>query len=401
MKNDEKKPCKWDRVQKLRVTRDGPCERPHCIVCHREHTTHDHPHTCPECIGRIRTDLDDIRQADTLLHLQAIYANGYADASSRIPGANAQVLVGPSVRLDMVRVSKHLRDDHRPGDPLPPLAVLAQWEAQWLVFLNHTPTGRRATLGKTIAYLQNQLAYMANHLDGAPDFLEFSKQVRALRDQAERALHDEREPERGVECFECGDRLVRRFRAPKRCRHKTPAKTALQAGLERAAAGRAHVRDVIGSYPELDGPTMAETAATRMPYPAALSRARAACPECTNQGGISNPTAGQSWECPGCRKEYTPGEYATAVRRDLIENGPADSRHGWCAMTVAAAAAADITGRPITAVTIRTWVERGDHVSVACHWQPGQRVGVQVVYWPDVLRRATETRRKGRNRAVS
>lgn len=386
-------PCHYDRALAIRVTqrhRDdcrtntcegcAPCTAPHCSVCGREHADNDHPQTCPKCEGKVARDLRDLRDDYALLAREALAAgaDGHLVAAAPIPGGNAAVMIGPTVRLPLLRTSRTFRDDHLRGDPLPPLAVLAQWEDVYRAFLGHDhaakPTERakwgqlvavprRATIGGAVGYLIDQLPRIAQRTDG-PDFLAFTRQVRSLRASCDRALHDEREPEEGVECFECGDKLVRRLRQPMPCKHMTPAREWWL---------------TLRSYPELQ-PTVADAQA-----------ARKSCGRCS-QGGVDDPSAGQSWECPGCRKEYDPGEYATAVRRSLIE----ENNMGWCTLVAAADAAQDITKRPITPATIRTWIARGDDVAVCCLWEPGRSFGVQLVYWPDVIERATTTRRPGR-----
>lgn len=380
--------CHYDRGLRYRVTTDHadncpggqhcpgqrgcqPCEEPHCAICGREHATYAAPQTCPECQGKVDDDLADIQAAYTALAVEAVAAGGDGRliAAAPIPGGDAQVLIGPTVRLDVVRVSRTFLKDHavdkhgHTHDPIPPLAVLAQWEDMYRAYLDHT-RAPRASIAGSIRYLRDQLPYIAQRVDG-PDFHAFTKQVRKLRSQLEHALHDEREPERGVECFECGDQLVRRIRDPKRCRHSTKARRWVQ---------------TLASYGlQIHG---TEWHAARLP-----------CNTCAEhgQGGVDDPAAGKSWECPGCRKQYDVGEYTHAVRRSLLDDTEGS---GWCTLQAAAAAAADITGRPISAPTIRVWINRGDDIAIACGWRMGARNGVQVVYWPDVLRRATERRTK-------
>lgn len=381
MTTDHRPPtCHYDRGLRQRVTRNhrddcphelgtgdcpatgngcAPCTAPHCLTCGRNHATNDNPDTCPTCIATIRTDLTDLQTAYTALAIEALDAghNGHLAAAAPIPGGTAQVLIGPTVRLDLLRTSRHWRDDHpvstrtgKPVDPLPPLAILAQWEDIYRTWLNH-PTHHRASLAGAISYLTDQLPYLANHATtpGAPDWLAFTNQIRSLRAQLERVLHDEREPELGVECFECGDRLVRRFRPAQPCRHATPARDELRFW---GALG----------YPE------ALTAAD-------LRAARRPCGRC-DQGGLDDPRAGLSWECPGCRKEYTPGEYATAVRRDLLEGGP--DRDGWTHISMAAEAATLMTQHPFSPQRIRQWVERGKIDARTSD------TGITLVLWSDV-----------------
>lgn len=340
-----------------------PCTAPHCRICGREHASNDQPMTCATCIGKVRADLTDIQQLCRQLRPQAAYAggDGRLAAAAPIPGALAQILIGPSVDPDTVLVSRHWADDHRAADPIPPLAVLAWWEDTWRTWHSHTPAAR-ASIAGAIGYLDQQLTDLAqtDPAEGGPDFADFASAMIHLRISLEHALHDEREPERGVECFECGARLVRRHRDRRVCRHQTPARRVFTQALDLVTLG----------YPEI-GPTPAETRAARVPC---------GKPSC-DQGGLADPSAGQSWECPSCRKDYDPGEYATAVRRSLLDD--ADAGDGWTDIRLAAEAASTLTGRLVPATTVRKWMDRG-RVGSLCLWRPGQRWGQRLVYWPDV-----------------
>lgn len=425
--------CHYDRALGYRVTRRHadhcpgdqtcpasdrgcePCTRPHCAICGREHATLAQPQTCPECQGKIDDDLAQIQADYTALHVEALEAghNGQLVAAAPIPGGDAAVLVGPTVRLGSTRYSPTLAEDHpakgRERTPLPPLAVLAEWEDIYRTYLGHndeeprTETARwgdpvtwhrRATIGSAIAYLSVQLPYIAQRTDG-PDFLAFARQIRRLRAGLEAALHDERSDERGVECFECGDELVRRFREPRRCRHRTKARRDLQAWMRRRAVAIDWLR-TLRSYPELGDVRIDELRAADAPPASLIAEARKPCAACTKawkdtQGGLDDPRHGRSWECPGCRKEYSVSEYATAVRTSLV-NGIDGT--GWCTLQAAGDAATDITGRPVSPAMIRVWIGRGDDIAICCWWKKGARAGVQLVFWPDVLHRATEVRTK-------
>jgi hypothetical protein len=431
--HDEHRPiaCHYDRALRQRVTRrhaddcpartgaldpcpgnDGcePCTHDHCVVCGREHSTTATPMTCPECQGKVDEDLVEILAAYAALAQEAMFggSDGRLVAAAPIPGGEAQVLIGPYVKLPLVRMSRTTREDHRRGDPLPPLAVLAQWEDGYRAYLGHDhqpePTRearwgdlvtapRRATLGGSIKYLRDQLPYIAQRSDG-PDFLAFTRQVRRLRADLEEVLHDERQPERGVECFACGDQLVRRFRPAKHCQHPTPAREQLRAWLLERQDAQDHLR-TLATYPELGGPRVDEVVAAAPPPAQLVAAARQPCEPCAAQpGGIDDPRAGRSWECPGCRKEYTPGEYANAVRTSLVDDRDGS---GWCTVVAAADAAADISGRPVSPAMIRVWIGRGDDIPVACWWKQHARSGVQLVHWPSVLRRACEVRTTSRS----
>src|SRR5205085_873384 len=170
--------------------------------CGREHLDNNHPITGNQCVLATMSDLDDILAADALLATQAIEGEGLAYASAPIPGHNAAVLRGPSVRLDGLRTARgysptDMAEVHRTGDPIPPLGVLAQWEDMWRQWLGHPIPQRRATLARTVAYLRGQVPVMAQQTSG-PDWLKFAAQVRTLRSRLEHQLHDEREHELGV-----------------------------------------------------------------------------------------------------------------------------------------------------------------------------------------------------------
>lgn len=387
-------PCHYDRALGIRVTREHrddcntaacttgckPCTAPHCGACGRGHLTNDQPVTCIGCMRTTRETLGEIRTSYALLAHEALDGgrDGRLVAAAPIPGGTAAVLIGPTVQLNMLRVSRQMSEDHRlhgkGKDPIPPLAILAQWEDLWRDWLDHprparetrrhpgaTARTQRGTVGDAIRYLLLQLDHMAqvDH-PAAPDFQAFVRQMRRLRSQLERALHDEKEPERGVECFECGDQLVRRFRRRAPCTHPTPARVWL---------------GVLTSYG----------------LPAHLSELRAGmrpCGDC-DQGGIEDPSAGQSWECVGCGKDYDPGEYAAAVRRDLLEHGP--DGDGWTHVTMAADAASTLVGMLVPAGTVRKWVERGKVSSRLTD-------GIRLVFWPDVADEAQAA--KARHLAV-
>lgn len=384
--------CHYDRNHGGRVTtehRDDcetpdshrgckPCTAPHCVVCGKEHASNAQPQTCPGCIHKTDQDLAELGSAYAALATEALDggADGHLVAAAPIPGGTAQVLRGPTVPPPAMRTFsgytvKDFLKDHRPTDPLPPLAILAQWEDLYRAFLDHTPGHTRPTLAGTIRYLRDQLQYVAQRTDG-PDYLAFTRQVRDLRAQLERALHNEQQPEHGVECFDCGDTLERRWRRPTRCTHTTAARRELQRWM-------------------------------RLGYPEALSvidirLAYLPCGAC-DQGGIHDPSAGQSWECPGCRKEYDPGEYANAVRRDLLTGGP--DRDGWTHIAMAAEAITMITGVTFGPDRIRRWMDR-NQVAAVCRWRAevrdgvlvGTQNGMRLVLWTDVRDRAAESIRK-------
>lgn len=398
MTDHKAKPCHYDRDAGVRTTRDGdPCPEPHCVLCRRRHLDAAHPLTDDECVGEVRTDLYDILWACRHLRWQA--ARGGSDgrlvAAAPIPGGDAMVMMTRAgVDYEDLIWYPKLAADHK-HIVVPPLLPLMGWEHQWRTYFGQrqrTATGRHP-LTAVVHYLAEHLTRMAQAADG-PDWPGMARAIGDLRRQLEAVLHDEQAGEQGVSCFECGDTLVRRFGKPKPCRHRTPAREHLELVQARAAIGVGWLR-LLATYPEAGGPTYAEIRAARPASSAEISAARVPCGRCVasadGQGGIEDPSVGQSWECTGCRKRYTPGEYAHAVRRDLIEGGPGGD--GWTHITMAAEAASTQTGIVFPPNTVRRWMDRG-RVSSMCRWKPpgadgvATRWGQRLVFWPDVAEEA-------------
>lgn len=429
------KPCVYDRNLGYRATigeHDDDCTDPgahrgcnpcligHCIVCNRTHTTSDHPNTCPDCVGSVREDLTEVTELYRQLPDQAREASndGRPWAGARIPGAAAMVAMGPSVDPQLVRVNREHHLVHLKGDMIPPLAVLAHWEETWAAWLGHDRSGR-TTITRSAGYLDRALSAIAQQTpsfrDGLvvapPEFGEFSKAIGTLRADLERLVHNEQVGEHGVDCFECGAQLTRRIRDPKRCHHKTPARTALADHLrERPDAQLLLAKLRVAG----EQPTRAQVNAARLPSPVMVAAARMPCDRC-DQGGIEDPRPGISWECPACRKRYTPGEYATAVRRDLLDREDGD---GWTEIGLAADAATTLVGHTITALLVRRWMDRNkigaccvwsyDHAGecrdAVWHWDCWlipKPDGKRLVYWPDIADEAVASVERARVAAIA
>lgn len=421
------KPCHRDRTLDQRVTKDhaddcpthngsgpcpgrdgcAPCLADHCTSCRWRHTDPDHPITCPDCVLVTRTDLDDIRWNARHLRFHAVRAgrDGRLLAAAPIPGGDAMVLMARAGAVLEDLIWAHtMDDDHHPDDVVPVLLPLVVWDTRIRGHYGHQLPARPSVTGIT-HYLADRLTDLAQ--DPNADWASLAFDMAALRRQLERVLHDEQEPEQGVACFECGDTLVRRFGKPKPCRHRTPGRDRLVAIEAEAEAARARI-EVLRTYPELGEPTYADLrAARRVPTAAEESAARQPCAVCvasaTGQGGIEDPSVGQSWECSGCRKAYTPGEYANAVRADLLQGGP--DGDGWTHIQMAAEAVSTQTGHLFPPATVRRWMDRTQVASV-CRWTEGATWGQRLVYWPDVadaaaksVQRAWEKAEEQRRRA--
>lgn len=420
------KPCHYDRTLGHRIiTREhrddctnpgdhpgcAPCTAHHCVICTRRHLDNDHPLTCTECVGQVRDDLNEILWLCRHLRWQAARAgrDGRLAAAAPIPGGDAMVVLARAGAIyEDMRVARgyttdEMDKDHHARDVVPALIPLAAWDTRIREHYGHRTATRAKhrdhylrehygqdvpvlpTISGIVDYLRDRLTNLAQDTTGGVDWLGFTRDMAALRRQLEGVMHDEREPERGVSCFECGDHLVRRFGKPNPCAHRTPARARLDQIQADAAAARDRLA-VLATYPELGPPTYADQrAARRIPSAAEESAARVPCSACTNQGGIEDPSVGQSWECQGCRKKYTPGEYGHAVRRDLLEGGP--DGDGWTHIGMAAEAASTQTGILFPANTVRRWMDRGK-VGAMCRWTPGTTWGLRLVFWPDVAEEA-------------
>lgn len=338
-----------------------PCRAAHCVVCARSHATAATPVTCTECVSKIREDLDRVADLAPRLRDEAVSGarDGRLAAAAPIPGGAAMVLIGPGVPVDDVHMSREYPEIHLPRDVQNPSTVLRGWAARWAEWFGHArPLGVTASAD----YLDTHLTTITQATSGGtragdpPSVSGFSYDISRLRVAVERVLHDEDAPERGVECFDCGEQLVRRFADPTPCRHDTPA--------------RVWLRTLIGYGLPV---WTVEVRAARVP-----------CGRCT-QGGIVDPSPGLSWECPACRRSYTPGEYARAVRSELMDRSEVDA--GWSDVGMAADAAATLVGHAVSAKTVRVWADRGNVASM-CVWTPGRCWGRRLVFWPDVAERA-------------
>ena len=253
--------CHYDRHLGERVTtehRDDcqdpaghrgckPCTAPHCTVCGRTHATNEPAHHLPVLPGQgrpgPRRDRHRIRRPR---RTRPPTAAGTAASSQLHPSpaaprrssaAQPRLGVRTLPRLD---ASDYLRDHpvsrpHRPTQRPRPTARHPRRCGRTLyrAWLGHGPAAPRHRRRRS-RLPPAQLPYLAQRTDG-PDWHAFTREVRDLRSQLEHALHDGRDPERGVECFECGDTLVRRWRRAAPLHPPTPPR------LELAALGRARL----------------------------------------------------------------------------------------------------------------------------------------------------------------
>ncbi len=206
--------CHYDPGLGYRVTRDEDrCPERHCLNCGITHVTE---RVCASCVNTTRGELNHV----VWLTLRTVTErNHHADAT--IPGGDATVLVGPYSLGAADQRSRHTGPDrlgypaeygyatdeslNLPGDPTPPLLVLATWEDDWRATFGH-PAAGRATVAHAATYLLRHLHHAAQHHDA---WDEFACEIRQLRGRLEDAVRDGHRDEPGVTCKRCGTTLIR------------------------------------------------------------------------------------------------------------------------------------------------------------------------------------------------
>lgn len=280
-----------------------PCLEPHCETCGREHLDRSHPHTCPTCVGDVRSKLgrllDLARQAEQRLAdwwPSASPGAGF-DATGNeppVPGGDLISLLGPGSRaLDNPR--REL--DERYGDPESIAAELAFY-ADDMRSERHpdVDVGRslQPRLPDVIRYLTEHLTWAAQNY-GA--FGEFADVVASLLRLLEAELHDDVHIIRGVPCLDCGATLTRHARRPRQCRHrKIPERRTITVEIN------GKPQPALEPYAEYD----ARVTAWYVDH--------LAC----DQGGMPD-----EWACPKCRRNYSGQQYRNAVAAGARAFAPA------------------------------------------------------------------------------
>lgn len=235
-------------------------EHPLCAVCERESLTDYERQTCAKCVGRIRADLADIenlyaRLPGLLVETRfsgntsadkipsgddderllggeplAMLARGGTgmDTARRlpththetapvdypeIPGSDDTKPTLPAWRREAVLTDgrEHAADE-RLTDPSSIADFLAILEDDWRNLQHHQAAGPPSVSG-SVAYLTSQLDRMAQ---AHSEFDYFAKDIRDLVTRLRSVTGTENYPMRGVECFDCGTRLERRYLDPER-----------------------------------------------------------------------------------------------------------------------------------------------------------------------------------------
>lgn len=211
-----------------------------CIVCRYRSLSEFEPQTCGICIGRIRADLADILEAFAMLEPN---------------GTTALTLLGDGT---MQRYTPNadipLHDWTWPNDPLPVLPALVSWEDYIREDLKAPKGGPDPTLAEVVGFLSQNLDSRLDIAQAFRGFDEFAAEVRKHRSTLQHAAALVADPvEAPAECFECGEPLLRTYRAP--------------------------IRAINGTRKGLDGEGLVD-----------------------------------KWTCAGCRSEYDQTRYFLALR---------------------------------------------------------------------------------------
>lgn len=307
-----------------------PCEQGHCAICGTEHLTDAHPHTCIECVSKVRDDLVAIPDLCSQVRRHAQSGNAGRLAAAPIPGGEAMVIMSPAGEAHSRAYyeeghrkactnpactgcldASHKQDEYRDAVDTPTL-VLARWEDVWRTALD-SPADHNASIRRATSWLGDHLTMMAQRVDPPVD--EFSHDLAQLRYHLEEVLGDGVRNQPGAPCLNCGTALVRISSKPRACKHRR-----LAADVARLAhEPRFDLASLCRAYP-----TVAD--------------AHSRC----DQGGLRD-----TWQCLRCRRRYSDDQYQYAVGSEYISK----------ARSLTARELEFKTGVP--ASVVRVWGSRG------------------------------------------
>jgi hypothetical protein len=318
-------------------------DHPTCLVCHRILPATD-TRTCEACITHARQLLADIVSLYGELESEVGLSRGSSLNDRRssgdgrpLPGGDALVLLGPgSQGLDEDGVTS------RDGDATSVAFELGFWETEWRR-ARHDQPGRpvrlRGVVRRAGGYLEIHSRWAAQQ---HPGWVAYVADLRAIAARLERATGRARAASKAnASCFDCGGTLVRR--------------------LKTVTVEQWWLPGAVGPLPKLL--------------------------RWTGEIDATDVT------CDRCRRAYTPAEYALALRA-----AGSSGLQGW----VTISDAAKVTRRSVD--TLKSWTRSRDDegpglVSTCCvvAWTPDGRPvqGRQLVWWPDVEKRADRAQRRG------
>jgi hypothetical protein len=196
---------------------------PVCYVCHRRSLPAHLRQTCAACVARTRADLADIENLYARLDPYLIESRFPANSGSErtagsgdeqpIPGGDALIMLawgGAGWDTSTRRGNRDHVADESQHDPQSVPGLLAIHEDDWRHQLRHPAAGPPSVAG-SVAYLTSQLDRMAQCYS---EFDTFAYDMHGLRMRLKTAVGLSERPVLGADCFDCGERLVRRYRYP-------------------------------------------------------------------------------------------------------------------------------------------------------------------------------------------
>lgn len=199
---------------------DADTGHPVCFVCQRRSLTVHERQTCAHCVARTRADLADIENLYSrlpgVLVENRIPNSGANDRTGGtheplMPGGDALAMLAPGGAGYDNSSRRGNRDhvaDELTSDPPSVPGLLAVHEDDWRHQLGH-PAAGPPTVSGSVAYLTSQLDRMAQVYS---EFDTFTVDMRTLRSRLQVVAGLSERPVVGADCFDCGQRLVRRYR---------------------------------------------------------------------------------------------------------------------------------------------------------------------------------------------
>ena len=178
------------------------CTESHCRICRRAHVEG----ACAECLAETRESLHEIGRLCNALP---------AEVRNRGVEGEAMMLLGPSAdpeaagHLEASVLAGRIPADYidHADNELHPLFLLGTWDMTWRDALEHDEPTERLTVRAAIAYLDQQMTYMAG-FEYVP-FEDFARDVRRCVGHLEAVLHDGEQHDKGAPCMNCGALLER------------------------------------------------------------------------------------------------------------------------------------------------------------------------------------------------
>lgn len=185
-----------------------PCPHDHCVICRREHGDDAHPLTCPNCVGTVRDDLEQIVDMHARLRGEAINVGTRGDRTGTVLGGDAMVMLAMTYREQTGLAADGDHSHESEADPVPPLLTLATWEDCYRDHLGHDPAPL-ASVEEAAGYLDLVLTRIAQAAD--IPFDDFARDIRQTRGRLEDVLHDGERVETGAPCPKCDRALVKSY----------------------------------------------------------------------------------------------------------------------------------------------------------------------------------------------